>query len=70
MNRGAQTSNSCESKWSGRLEFGLVPYLHTLLFPQTTVADLAEICDWVVGRPASRIATTNSGDESPDLKSK
>ncbi|HXP62767.1 MAG TPA: hypothetical protein VN829_19865 [Dongiaceae bacterium] len=37
-------------------EFGPAPYLHTLPFTQTPVADLADICDWQARRQAGRFA--------------
>lgn len=35
-------------------EYGPAPYLHTLPFTQTPVADLADICDWQARRQAER----------------
>jgi len=37
-------------------EFGPAPYLHTLPYTQTPVADLADICDWQARRQATRFA--------------
>lgn len=35
-------------------EFGPAPYLHTLPYTQTPVAELADICDWQARRQAAR----------------
>jgi len=41
-------------------EFGPAPYLHTLPFTQTPVADLMEVCDWMARRQAARFASIQS----------
>jgi len=38
-------------------EFGPTPYMHTLPYTQTPVADLADICDWQARRQAKRFAS-------------
>lgn len=40
-------------------EFGPAPYLQTLPYTQTPVADLADICDWMARRQADRFAAMN-----------